>query len=609
MSLCAALRRRSDVLAAIVDFALGEIDETRLDRLAGSARTGSLWRCGPAGIVASRLETSPAFANAPEQELALGWDGRLDDREALVRVLGLMPEARLLGDAALVLHAFRERGREAVALLTGDFAFVLWDGRSKEFFAVRDPLGVRQLHYAVDGSSWLLASRVSALSAASGVRRAERTTVCHFLCGAQAHPASTFLKGVRRIPAGQSLRIAASSYDLATYWHPATTGSFAGTDAELTSELARVLVDAVADRLDPHDDTGLLLSGGVDSAAVAHALARSRVGQAGRKRIGSFTATLELPGSPDRRARVAPVSAAFDLDAKYVESEPTWVFNESTCDEPVEGMWASTVFRLLREARSCGVSSLLTGFGGDAMFAGSVYYLLDLMFDGKWRVLARELSGVDRSRRRMLVVDCFLKPALLGLGPSGLRAPRPPEWLGETLRAELDAVPRGRRISPRLRSSQAELDAVQSLRGAPQLVWYGSLESDLGVELRHPFLDRRVVEFALSLPAARKVEGGRSKAPLRRLLRGPLSAMRAVAPLTTEPASARDRLRQREERLWRACFADSVSADLGYVDISLLTKAFLRYQKGDTRMRFELARAYRLEHWLKRINGAIPSKI
>jgi asparagine synthase (glutamine-hydrolysing) len=312
----------------------------------------------------------------------------------------------------------------------------------------------------------------------------------------------------------------------------------------------------------------------------------------------------------DRAGEQAPVARDYGFDSHVVPGDAAWTFAvegpPSACDEPLEGMYTVTLRRLLDCAAAQGVDVLLTGYAGDLVLGGTYYYLFELLTDRKWSAWLHELRcHPARSRPRLLFKYV--------LGPAALRRPARtryavPTWIAPSFSRRLGLRERARPDagfeSGMGVARQAEADGLGLVHHATRMLWQHGEAEALGVELRHPFLDRRLFEFLLAVPPARKVRHGRAKTLLREMMEtAPAGPGLSRLPSHQPSRVFNRRVREREQRDWNVCFADSVAARSGYIDPYVLQGAFARYLDGDTRLKYALARTFRLEAWLKRLRG------
>ncbi|PYS79758.1 MAG: hypothetical protein DMF66_01665 [Acidobacteria bacterium] len=584
----------------------------------GSEVTGS-WIGGTIGMGECRSDT--VEASQPEglplvdveHDLVLVWDGRIDNRQELVGELERAQDCCRLSDATLFLEAYRRWGTRCLNRLVGDFAFVIWDGRVRRLLAGRDQLGIRPLHYCIDDTKCLIASRIDQLHEAHHLaRKINEHTVGDFLIGNLDNPDETFFQGIHRVPPGYILEVDSRGVIKKTcYWEPDRDRTIlCDSDTEYAERFHALLRQAVGDRLRTLQPIGLMLSSGLDSSSVACTVA-GLDGESGLlpQTLATFTATFDDSLSLDTRSRVEPLINKYSFDATFVPGEPMWTFDRSepaatSWPEPLEGMYVVTVQRLLDAARRRGIRVLLTGYGGDLVLAGNYYYLFDLLASARWKTLFSELGCYSITARARLVFNYLAKPLLLGRPESNAGYEVPP-WLSPKFAARIDLKSRRAATPPQPRRRsvfrQAEFDAIRIVRNSAQMLWLQSEGLSHGVELRHPFLDRRLFEFLLALPSYQKVQQGRSKAILRRVVSHALPE--AIHQQRNSPGehvrTLKRVVREREQHYWETCFADPYSASLGYVDLPALRKAFRRYLGGDIGLKYALARIWRLELWLK----------
>src|SRR5215211_2809224 len=163
-------------IGGIINFGGGPTDDEVLTQLAQALETygpdgGSIARLDSAGIVYrafhTNLESRSERQPLVQHGCTLAWDGRLDNREELIRLLrDELREDR--SDSALVIAAYKKWGTGFLEHIIGDFALSLWNWSSQTLFLARDPVGARLLFYQVDGERFLWSSRLEALLALPG---------------------------------------------------------------------------------------------------------------------------------------------------------------------------------------------------------------------------------------------------------------------------------------------------------------------------------------------------------------------------------------------------------------------------------------------------------
>jgi asparagine synthase (glutamine-hydrolysing) len=541
-------------------------------------------------------------------------DVRLDNREELLSQLRHagtpLPSDR--SDAELILTGYQTWGTDVFSRLVGDFAVIVWDGPRRRLLCARDALGTRPLFYHADRGRFLGGSTIQQLLADPDTpRRISEQAVADYLSGVRPKAGTTFFDGIQRLPAGHWLAVEASGRTrLVRYWDPTAIRLTEGRPAEWYADQFRVRFrEAVRTRLRTVSSRiGLHVSGGFDSSAVvamAHQLNRE---QGLGLEPWAFLNVAEHPAA-DERLYMQEVLARYPMPVETTSSADYWAFRPSPCfhrscqDEPYEGAYRARLCAELEMARTQGIKVLLSGSGGDEI-GGSSWYLVDLLLRGQvcrfWPELRARAAGKRQS------VHALLRALLGGLASWARRmtasVPRPhPPWIHPGLVRRL-RLP-GRVRNPPVCKHPARDDVYNRL----EFCWTEPLSSaghDLfrhfGVELRHPFLDRRLFEWALAVPPFRLGEQGLVKAPLRRALADLLPGAIAGRADKGDYLYYWDLgLRVRERPRIEALLHQPLAEELGYVDARALRKAYARYCAGGSIYRGQLWAAVTLEDWLR----------
>ena len=501
-------------LDAMLD-ALADSGPARTVRTAGAVRFGC--RHAPVGNAGAA-----ALAVDRDADSMLVADARIDDRGALCDTLGIPhPERPGLADADLVLRAFVRWGEACPAHLVGDSAFAVWDGRRGTLFCARDHVGARPFYYALDDGRFVFASVVEAVLAAPGVSAAlDEEVVAASLSSVRPDTATrTFYRAVRKLPAGHALVVEPEAGPNAggtgrlrvrqeRYWRPEEVpAARPAADDAYAEQFLDLYGKAVRDRLHG-GPVGVHLSGGLDSSSVAVLAARALRRQ-GRPAPPAFSWLPALDGAPPEPAHareyalVDAVCAQEGLQVYHGAPGPEEVVDVLRRDGTLPG--ASVQFNeevVLRRAAAMGVRVMLSGCGGDecVSFNGRGHWQ-HLLLSGRWRALAADCRAQDGAWRLLVpVVLSLLHPALpvtLNRWRDGVGARR--RWFIHPAFARLTqplVTPAERMIGLRrmqvrfLRDGHlSEFQEQWRARGVRQ-----------GIEYRFPLLDRRLLEFALSLP-------------------------------------------------------------------------------------------------------------
>ncbi len=424
------------------------------------------------------------------------------------------------GDAEVLLHAWAQWGERALDRINAMFAFAVWDDEERALTLAADPFGEKPLYWRQDGERLLFGSDVRALLEADpGIRPAHDDALAAYLAlGTLPDVDRTFFAGVHRLPAAHVLRWRDGRAEVARYWTPGVV-EVPRAYPEAVSRLRELLVDSIRLRLRSDVPVGTSLSGGVDSSAIVALSAEL----AGDHRRHAFTA--RFPGfARDEWPYAAIVAeAAGVVEHHAIEPTPQELLADvedlvRDQEEPVLGLSVYAQWRVMRCVREQGVTVLLDGQGADELFGGY----------GGLEALAARSTGAAATLAALRGAPGPTSRALVrGRVPGSVqrwarhRAATP--YAAEPVaRAAAAVEPAGARWADApgtpMRRDLLRQAFASSL---PGLLRYADRDSMAhSREVRLPFLDRRIAEFALSLPAAFLLRDGVTKAVLRDAVRG-----------------------------------------------------------------------------------------
>lgn len=510
---------------------------------------GGTWHGGAAALTQQVLFTTPeSLAErgplvSPDGALVIAADARLDNRDELCRALGLRDEGQ--PDAALILAAYERWDGDCAAHLLGDYAFAIWDARRRQVFAARDVMGVRPFFYYHGGGQFAWASDVQALRLVPGVpSRLNEARLADYLTGG-VDLAETFFAELRRLPPAHTLTVSAAGLKLNRYWdvHAARDTRLPDDDAYAAAFRERVTA-AVRARLRSAYPVGAMLSGGLDSTSVV-CLARPMLAERG-ERLHTYSMLFDSAPASDERQYMAPAVAGGGLEHHTLVMDPATPLTnlEGLLDlsgEPFHHMALALQDHVNHTARGHGVRVLLDGNYGDAVVSHGSARVAELVRAGQWRTAAREMQGVvgrwELKRARTWLNMAWrvgVKPLMPEVARQAARQLRHlryrdrPFWAAETLinpafawRLDGDAALRAQieRRARRFSSTRGENSfGLARLPAMPEL--YNRIAAGAGLELRHPYLDRRLIEFCLGLPSEQRLRDGLSRVIQRNAMVG-----------------------------------------------------------------------------------------
>jgi asparagine synthase (glutamine-hydrolysing) len=436
-------------------------------------------------------------------------------------------------DIEVVLAAYRTWGEASLDRLNGMFAFAIWDAERKLLFCARDRFGVKPFYYEFDGEHFAFASEPKALVLTQARRIGARAAAVRDLLALDwvDHETSTFFNGISQLPPGHFLTMSERGLAVRRWWALDPERRASGTPSEWTARFAELFTDAVQLRLRADVPVGSCLSGGLDSTAVVTTAAKLSDAP-----LHAFSCAYDEGPAWDERPHMRAAIEASGATAHLVvpDGADFWaVFDRLTAqqDEPTAGPGLFSQWKVMELAHGAGLKVLLDGQGGDETLAGYWRYLpmrlRDHLAAGDFGAFARDFGGVSERLGAAHTLALTLEPWL----PGALLAPLRRRFgagkdrvLSEALRTlDAPAPPAPPSEFPTALLRQQVFDLTRRL--LPSLLRYEDRNSmAFSIETRLPFLDYRLVEFALSLPDEQRLEGTTSKAILRRALADRLPA-------------------------------------------------------------------------------------
>jgi asparagine synthase (glutamine-hydrolysing) len=508
-----------------------------------------VWARGPVAIGHAKLQTTPEasaesspFVDAAA-ELVLSMDGRVDNRDELIRELAARGHRIGTGtDAEIVLRAWQCWGTEAPARLIGDFAFALWDQAKRALFCARDPLGARSFYYFEGPGFFLCASELHQLFQDPRVaKRPNEAAVADILVRTPVDREETLFEGIRRLEPSHYLRIGSRGTECRRYYDlDASREIVYRDDNEYAAHFLTLLKEAVRCRLRSAKGVASDLSGGLDSSSIV--CLTEKLLRDGEVRLPNFeTFTVRFDSGPAAETQyveevlhryphrhtylppgMAPLGQLVAQVAHYLDLPD---YPNSACADYTPLLGSRDDLRVR-----------LSGLGGDEWLGSTYFAYADLLLQLRIIALLRKLRsdrdppagfapfpGYAKTLARYGVLPLVpdrLKSALKSwLRPPEIHPLVVPEFAARTKLLE--------RLSTRQQWPRCRSFAQQTLYRTYSSGWLpNSLEGDarwtagFRLEGRYPFLDRRIMEFAFAIPDNQRFRPGVSKFVLRNSMRG-----------------------------------------------------------------------------------------
>jgi asparagine synthase (glutamine-hydrolysing) len=448
-------------------------------------------------------------------------------------------------DTEVIVHEWEERGVDCVDNLHGQFGFAVWDERTRTLMLARDRLGIKPIYYAWNGTRLVFASEIKAILATGLVTpEVDLQSLYHYI-GYEFVPApATMFRGIRKLPAGHRLTVSDGELSVEQYWNvdfePADV-----SESECIRSIRQLLGEAVEKRLMSEVPLGVFLSGGLDSTAVlAYAC------QATDRRLPTFTiGYADESFSEWEHARRA--ARHYGTDHHEIVIEPITPETIETAvwhlDEPMTDL-SSIPFRLLCRQARAHATVCLSGEGGDEVFVGYDRFIASKIEQTVYRrippVLRRSLIEPLVAR----LPDRPQKKGPINLLKRFVEGASLPAEGGHMRWQYFSNAAQDRRLFTPAFLSAVAADAFEPVRRHAAcvaaadrlgrecyvdlrltmpdsvLMKVDKMSMSTSLEVRVPFLDHRLVEFAARIPSRLKFPGVRTRAIYRRAMTGILPA-------------------------------------------------------------------------------------
>jgi len=512
-----------------------------------------------------------------EADLVLVYNGELYNyRELRSQLEAAGHRFRTAADTETVVHLYEEYGEEAPAHMRGMFAFAIWDLKLKKLFLARDRLGIKPLYYTLYGGDLSFASEVKALLALPGLPvRVNPRSIGRYLSFRFVPGPETMFEHILKLQPGHTLtyHCAGKRAYLRRYWRLEDVGRpQAADDEEYVATVRSLLGESVSSHLTTEVPVGCFLSGGLDSSSIV-ALADGFSDGSLTTFATGFTGhgpTRDYDYAEFDEARM--VSRHFGTDHHEVRlsaGDITGVLPQLAwhLDEPLGDPTAIPLFFLAREARKL-VTVALLGEGADELFAGYDLYRTGRIAD-RFRLLPpfvrrRILAPLEQAWPDGMRGKDFLRRAGTPVGERYFCAGQLFNdreklfLLDPALAGSMDTEDPIRLIGE-LTERVSGLSSLDQMLYLDTMLWLPDdvlLKVDKvgmahALELRVPFLDHRLVEFAFAMPPELKMRGRTAKYVLRRAMAPLLPAGIANRPKVSFPVPITD-LMARSFHRWAA---------------------------------------------------------
>jgi len=507
----------------------------------------------------SIIDLSPA-GNQPmrgcaDRDVRLVFNGEIYNHQELRRDLEQRGHRYAsLTDSETIIHLYEERGLDFIHQIEGDFAIALWDGEQERLVLARDRVGVKPLYFYHHNARVIFASEIKAIiTHPSLAAEVDEESLYHYLSFLVSPGPRTLFRDVRKVPAGQMF-VCHRNGEVETikYWDalPAerslANGPQTPSESDHRAEILRLLRHSIKDRMMADVPFGVFLSGGVDSSANVALMAEQMTRPVETFSVG-FQDCPEL-NELDAARETARLFGTNHHEVVIGEHEmraflPDLIFHQ---DEPIADPVCVPLYYVSKLARESGTIVVQVGEGSDELFSGYDKYIKYLhLYEKFWRHFER----APRVARR--AASIFARPFVSAATRNAeaaelVRRLGADEALFWGAAIVFDEGLKSQLVHQRTRDRWGKISSYEIVSGILDQIESARPESDFltrmtylelkvrlpelllmrvdkitmatSVEARVPFLDHRLVEYAMNIPRDLKVEGTSGKHILKRAL-------------------------------------------------------------------------------------------
>lgn len=429
-------------------------------------------------------------------------------------------------DVEVIPHLYEEQGIDFVKSLNGQFAFALYDKKTKTLYCARDHVGIAPMFYAVHNNNFIFASEMKALMEYPGIeKKIDLTSLDQMISFPGILSPRTIFKGIHSLESGHFIKVTDQGIENYEYWDLDFSDEKEehGEDYYIQN-LNEVLTKAVEYRLNANVPVGFYVSGGLDSSIIASLIQRISSGVLRH----SFSIDFAQKNISEKKFQYMILDqiksihheAVFNIEDIIGNLKNAVYYSESVLKET----YNTASFVLSKLVHDAGIKVVQTGEGADELFGGYVGYKFD-----KMRSIMGNTSGIDlTSEDKAINERLWGDPNFTYEKNHGAFKQMKYQLYSDNIKGEMSTFECTN--EPVVRTDKLKgLDLLQRRSYLDfKMRLSDHLLSDHGdrmayansVEARYPFLDKNVIEFAARIPSEMKLKGYEEKYILKKMAEG-----------------------------------------------------------------------------------------
>ncbi len=491
-----------------------------------------------------------------ESGMVITADARIDNRDELSEILGIKDTIDN-SDSYYILKAYQKWGEKCPEKLLGDFAFVIWDNEKEILFCARDHIGVKPFYYYVSDNKFYFSTEIKALLFDSKIPEELNKKKLAFFLMVIDDKKSTFYKDISKLTAAHSITVYKNRIEFRKYWKLDPQSRIRmSSNEEYFNAFNEIFTESINCRLRSAFPLGFELSGGLDSSSVV--CISKKIIKKGE--LNTFSYIFKDFKESNESEYIQKI-----IDMGGIKSHLIYADEISPLENVEDILWAmdepynypsmSVIWNLLKKEHENNIRIILTGLDGDTVISKGQYYFRQLAVTMQWRKLYTEIRDSSNNFNKDKVIfdqsksayiktsfnkgffNILIKQVLFPLIPDSLKRTLNVYKKKDNVRRMPDIYLLNERFiekSESIKYLNKYLKESKQAKSPKKYHYYlinkrphqsileiiDSMSGAFSIEQRHPFYDKRLIEFCYALPNEMKFQFGWDRYILRMSMEG-----------------------------------------------------------------------------------------
>jgi asparagine synthase (glutamine-hydrolysing) len=539
-------------------------------------------------------------------EYSIVFNGRIDNRDELFRKVDL-PKDPKISDAELIVHLYHRFSKNFLSLIEGDFALGIWDSVHDLLIIARDPLGMRNLFYSYEDDSLIWGTELKQILYCKDKFTLNKEYLYNFLLEQPTNTELTPYLNIFRVEPGQAIFLEKGTLYKETYYIFTPLNIAYSSELSYIEHFSELFQLSVENRLITNQSSvGISLSGGLDSTSIAATAIKLINNNKIQKRIKSYSLVFNNFQEADEREYISLFIKEKNLDSKYILGDEAWLFKNSfniikDLDEPYPLFTYCLSSLIPNQLQKEGINVLIDGHIGDHVLFGDLNYLALLAKRMSLLSLFNEYkkwTRVGYSLKELLYKNTIVPLFIRKFSEVAL------PWI-RTYAIEKTNFPRQktRKKNINIWDHEGNKDYFETIIRRSDVEWVNQyIPNKFGIEVRHPFLDKRLMEFLAGIPVNLKIQPDETKYILRKSMSSILPEKILQRSNKASHASIINMGIKKEWHNINNFIHFPILSDLGWINSEIIKDFFEKWYLGyspNFKYFTGMLRALSLEIWLQ----------